>query len=134
MAQSFKGKIIWITGASSGIGEALAYEFATHHVKLILSARRRNELERVATRCSELGSECFIFTFVLSIPEQIEAVANEVLMQFNAIDILVNNGGVTQRSLVSETSVEVDRHIMEIDFFSGVILTKKVLPSMIQQR
>jgi len=134
MVHSFNGKIIWITGASSGIGEAMAYEFAKYHVKLILSARRRNELERVASRCIELGSECFIFTFDLSKPDQIEAVANEVLAQFNFIDILVNNGGVTQRSLVSETLVEVDRRIMEIDFFSGVILTKKLLPSMIQRR
>jgi short-subunit dehydrogenase len=134
MATSFQGKTIWITGASAGIGESLAYAFAKHNVKLILSARRKDELERVAAHCRELGSESYIYPFDLSVPSQNEAVSDEVLKKFKYIDILINNGGMSQRSLVAETPVEVDRHLMEVDFFSNVILTKKVLPSMVQRQ
>jgi dehydrogenase/reductase SDR family member 7B len=134
MKASFNGKIIWITGASSGIGESLAYAFAKYKVRLILSSRRKEELERVASRCMELGSDCYVYPFDLSIPTQCETAADEILKKFTYIDILVNNGGVTQRSLLADTIVEVDRRIMEIDYFSGVILTKKILPSMIQRK
>jgi dehydrogenase/reductase SDR family member 7B len=134
MAVSFFGKTIWITGASSGIGESLAYLFAKQKAKLIISARRKDELERVASRCRELGGECNIFPFDLSVSIQNEAAADEILKKFKYIDVLVINGGISQRSLLAETPVEVDRKIMEIDFFSGVILTKKILPSMIQRK
>jgi len=132
MRTDFKGKIIWITGASSGIGEAIAYEFAGYGVKLILSSRRREELERVAEACRKLGSECFVYTLDLSVGSQIEETADIILNQFGKVDILVNNGGISQRSLIIETPVDIDRKIMEVDFFSGVILTKKVLPEMIK--
>lgn len=128
-----KGKKVWITGASSGIGEALAYEFAKEGAILILSARRKNELERVAQQCHNLGAESHIFLLDLSVQSQIELIADEVLSQFGHIDILVNNGGISQRSLVVETPVDVDRRIMEVDFFSGVILSKKVLPGMVER-
>lgn len=134
MALTFSGKIIWITGASSGIGEALALEFASKKSRLILSARRLEELERVANQCRSLGSEATVFVMDLANTAEIESVADRVLAQFGYIDILVNNGGISQRSLVHETPVEVDRRIMEIDYFSGVVLTKKVLPSMVARK
>jgi dehydrogenase/reductase SDR family member 7B len=134
MQSYFEDKIIWITGASSGIGEALAVEFAKYHAKLILSARRKDELERVAALCRKAGSEAFVYTLDLTVPSQIEQLADEILMTFGHVDFVVNNGGISQRSFVVETPVEVDRKIMEIDFFSGVILTKKLLPSMVQRK
>jgi dehydrogenase/reductase SDR family member 7B len=133
MAISFKEKIVWITGASSGIGEALAYEFAKEGSILILSSRRKEELEKVAQSCNSLGGKSFVFPLDLSDQSVVEEVADKVLSAFGHIDILVNNGGISQRSLVIETPVEVDRRIMEIDYFSGVILTKKVLPAMVER-
>ena len=127
---TFEGKIIWITGASSGIGEALAYEWSRLGARLILSARRESELERVKAACAH-SDRCTVAPLDLSRQEDIETTADRMLQQFSAIDILVNNGGISQRSLVIETDVSVDRRIMEVDYFSGVILTKKLLPSMV---
>jgi short-subunit dehydrogenase len=123
-------KVIWITGASSGIGEALAYEWSKTGAHLILSARRESELERVKAACAH-SDRCTIAPLDLSRQEDIEAMADRMLQQFGTIDILVNNGGISQRSLTIETDVAVDRRIMEVDYFSGVILTKKLLPAMI---
>ena len=127
---SFEGKVIWITGASSGIGEALAYEWSKLGAHVILSARRESELERVKAACTN-SDRCTVAPLDLSRQEDIEAMADRMLQQFGAIDILVNNGGISQRSLVIETDVDVDRRIMEVDYFSGVILTKKLLPAMV---
>ena len=126
----FEGKVIWITGASSGIGEALAYEWSKLGARLILSARRESELERVKVACAR-SDRCTVAPIDLSRQEDIEAMADRILQQFGTVDILVNNGGISQRSLVIETDVSVDRRIMEVDYFSGVILTKKLLPAMV---
>jgi len=130
MVKTFENKIIWITGASSGIGEALAFELSKLGAHLILSARRESELERVKAACFH-AERCTVAPLDLSCQEDIEAVADRMLQQFGAIDILVNNGGISQRSLVFETDISVDRRIMEVDYFSGVVLTKKLLPSMV---
>jgi short-subunit dehydrogenase len=126
-------KIIWITGASSGIGEALAYQWSKEGHYLILSARRENELYRVQNHCQN-PQACKILPFDLSKEAEIEHAAEIVLGEWKHVDILVLNGGISQRSLVEETPVDVDRKIMEVDYFSGVILTKKLLPSMLACR
>ena len=126
----FEGKVVWITGASSGIGEALAYEWSKLGAQLILSARRESELERVKASCAH-SDRCTVAPLDLSRQDDIEKLADRLLQQFGTIDILVNNGGISQRSLVFETDVSVDRRIMEVDYFSGVVLTKKLLPAMI---
>lgn len=125
-----QGKTIWITGASSGIGEALAYEWSKRGATLILSARRVDELQRVKAACQH-SERCHIVALDLAVPQQIESTADRLLQQFGTIDILVNNGGISQRSMVIDTDISVDRRIMEVDYFSGVILTKKLLPSMV---
>jgi short-subunit dehydrogenase len=134
MAKCYSGKTVWITGASSGIGEAIAYEFARNGAKLILSSRGRDDLERVSKACKDLGSESYVYTIDLSESSQIEKIAEDILKNHQQVDILVNNGGISQRSLVLETPVDIDRKIMEIDFFGGVVLTKKVLPRMIERQ
>ncbi len=130
----FKNKVVWITGASSGIGEALAYEVARQQATLILSARRIQELERVKAKCESLGSVCHIIPIDLTKPLEISAAVQKAFLLTQKIDILVNNGGVSQRSLVEETPTEVDRKLFEVNFWGAVELTKQVLPSMIAQR
>lgn len=124
------GLVIWITGASSGIGEALAKEYSAQGATLILSSRRENELERVKSQCAH-PEKCYLVCLDLSDPQSLEAASKTVLDRFGYVDMLINNGGISQRSLVAETPMEIDRKIMQVDYFSGVQLTKAVLPSML---
>lgn len=135
MAHPLTNKVIWITGASSGIGEALAYELAKKGARLILSARRKDELERVRGNCLQ-RAQPHIRTLPLDLgqPSTLGLMAEAALQIFGTIDILINNGGISQRSLAKETTAEVDRQVMEVDYFGTVALTKALLPHFIQRR
>jgi len=131
--KGFRNKVVWITGASSGIGEALAYELAGKGARLALSARNQEKLDNVRDTCRSMGTEAEFFPFDLSRVEEIPKVAEQVLNHYKQLDLLINNGGISQRSLADETSLEIDRRIMEINYFGNVALTKAVLPFMINQ-
>lgn len=128
----FDNKIIWIIGASSGIGEALAVALSKCNTKLILSSRRENELQRVRQFCEKNGSEVKIIVLDLLKTEELVLKSEEAISLYGRIDIFINNGGVTQRSFIIDTPIEIDRKIMEIDYFGGVIITKAILPKMIE--
>ena len=130
----FDGKVIWITGASSGIGEALAVKLSEYNTRLILSSNQPEELAKVKSGLRIKPEDVYVLELDLNDPASLEDKAKEALKVFGRIDILINNGGVSQRSLVLETSLETDRKIMEINYFSGVILTKCVMPSMLARR
>jgi len=130
---SFKNKVVWITGASSGIGEALAEEFAMEGARVIISSHEPEELERVQRKLAPVSKEVHPVVFNLGNPGEVEAAAAKVLKEFGGVDVLMNNGGISQRSLVAETPLEIDRRLMEIDYFAGVILSKAVLPGMIER-
>uniref|UniRef100_K7FEU4 Dehydrogenase/reductase 7 n=1 Tax=Pelodiscus sinensis TaxID=13735 RepID=K7FEU4_PELSI len=123
------GKVVWVTGASSGIGEELAYQLAKIGALLVLSARRENELERVKQKCLEISnlSSKDIFVLPLDLMDRSfhEAATKTVLQHFGRIDVLVNNGGRSQRS--------VYQAIMELNYLGTVSLTKYVLNHMIQR-
>jgi len=127
-------KVVWITGASSGIGEALTYEMAKQGAKVILTSRREKELERVTKNCPGNPDNYKILPLDLSQPEALEAAAQKTEKIFGQIDILINNAGISQRSLVNQTILDVDRTIMEVNFFGAIALTKYVLPSMIARK
>jgi short-subunit dehydrogenase len=129
-----KDKIVWITGASSGIGEELAVAFADAGARLILSARRPEELDRVAARCNVERSMVTAVPLDITDGQAIESAAAATLAQFGHIDILVNNAGITHRSLVENTDMAVYRKMMETNFFGPVALTQAVLPSMLERR
>ncbi|MFA0960959.1 SDR family oxidoreductase [Roseivirga sp. BDSF3-8] len=124
----FRDKIVWITGASGGIGEALAYRFASAGAKLILSARREKELQRVKDACEGDGENIAILPLDLEATSSFSSKTQAAIEAFGHLDILINNGGISQRSLASETSLEVDRRLMEINYFGTVALTKALLP------
>lgn len=128
----YTGKTVWITGASSGIGESLAREFALDGSKVIISSHEADELERVRKNLEPISKEVYPVVFNLGKPEEVQNTAEKVLKEFGSIDILMNNGGISQRATVIDSSIDMDRKIMEIDYFSGVILTKAVLPGMIK--
>lgn len=131
---SLQKKAIWITGASSGIGEALAYEFNKKGAHLILSSRRTKELERVKNACENHEETVRILPLDLAVPESLPAIAKEAVSLFGSIDMLINNGGISQRAYAVDTEMETVRRIMEINFFGTVALTKAVLPGMIEQQ
>ncbi len=126
----FKNNVVWITGASSGIGEALTYEFARQGARLIISSNQQAELEKVQKKCKTFGTECFIQYLDITDIANMQHIADSIIKRFGKIDVLVNNAGISQRSLTSETPLEVDRKIMEIDYFGTIALTKIVLPFM----
>lgn len=131
----FKQKRVWITGASSGIGESLAKALAKEGAHLILSARNEKELNRVAADCTAAGAPSVtVQPLDLGQPDTLFGIAASVLKQAGKIDVLINNGGVSQRSKVTETGLDIDRRIMEINYFGTVALTKAVLPSMLTHR
>lgn len=131
-ANNFIGKTIWITGASSGIGEAIALEYAKERNTLVLSARREEALQEVKRKCEKLGSKAVVIPLDLASAESIEKAFAQAQSELPKIDVLINNGGISQRSLVLETPVDIDRKLFEINFFGTVHLTKLVLPWMIQ--
>jgi short-subunit dehydrogenase len=129
------GKVIWITGASSGIGEAIVYELVKHPVKIILSSRRKEELERVKGNCpSTAHGNIKILPLDLAESSTLHLTAQAAIQLFGHIDILINNGGISQRALAKETSLEVDRKIMEVDYFGTISLTKYLIPHFIERK
>lgn len=130
---NFKNKVVWITGASSGIGEAMAYEFANQGARLVLSARRLEELERVRNSCYNPDAHLSLPFDLLHAEKEAESHLQKVLSAFGRIDVVVNNGGVSQRATAEETSMELTRMIMEVNFFASVAITKAVLPQMKKQ-
>lgn len=131
---SFKNKVIWITGASSGIGESLAYALADRGAYLILSSRRKEVLQKVKKQCAGNGDHIHIIPLDLAETKKMSEKAEEALSLYGHIDYLFNNGGISQRSKVIDTRMEVIRRVMEINFFGTVALTKAVLPSMIERK
>lgn len=131
--KSFKNKVVWITGASSGIGEALVRTLAAENAVIILSSRREEELRRVQAAAKLSDDKCMILPLDLSDTSSASELAASIISRFGRIDILVNNGGISQRSLTKDTPVEIDRRVMEVNFFGTVAITKSVLPYMIGQ-
>lgn len=129
----FLDKVVWITGASSGIGEALARAFADEGARVVLSSRRQSELERVRDSCTNPGRH-IVVPLDLCAPDTFPAAVQNVLQACGRIDVLVNNAGVSQRALAVRTTEAVERTLMEVGYFGPVALTKAALPSMIAQR
>ena len=129
----FQDRRVWITGASSGIGEALALAFHQAGAKLILSARREDELKRVQAACAGEPNTRILPLDVTNAAELAEKT-RLALSLFNGIDVLVLNAGITQRSRTRETDESVYRRLMEVNFFAPEAMARAVLPSMLAQK
>jgi short-subunit dehydrogenase len=125
--------VIWITGASSGIGEAAAQKFSKEGYALILSSRNLQELERVKTSCAFPEDICILPLDLADSGDFDQKVAT-ALSFFGKVDMLLHNGGISQRSLIKDTQLEVDRKLMEVNYFGTVALTKAILPHFIQRK
>lgn len=130
----FKDAAIWITGASSGIGEALARQMAGRGSKLALSARNKAELDRVAEACREHGaSEVMVLPLDVTDYDAAPEHAAKVQSHLGSIDLLINNAGVSQRSFCVDTDFSVYRKLLDVDVLGQIALTQAVLPIMIRQ-
>lgn len=132
MKTKFKKLTIWVTGASSGLGEALTIELANRGARVVLSGRNRDNLESVKKRCKN-SKKHIIVPFDIGDAEEAKAAYQSVKSQAGQLDWLINNAGISQRSLIMDTSEDVERQIMEIDYFAQTRLTRLVLPDMIAQ-
>lgn len=130
--QNFANKTVWITGASSGIGEALALEFARQGARLVLSARNEGELKRVATACGR--ADTIIQPLDLADHASLPGAVQAVLSKARNVDVLVNNGGISQRSLVKDTSFEVDKMLINVNLLGTIALTKALLPHFLERK
>lgn len=126
-------KVIWITGASSGIGEATAYKFVKEGYQVILSARNQEALEKVRS-ASAYPENCKVLPLDLIDQPTFAIKTKEAISAFGQIDMILHNGGISQRSLIKDTPIEVDRKLMEVNFFGTVALTKALLPHFIARK
>jgi dehydrogenase/reductase SDR family member 7B len=130
----FAGKVAWITGASSGIGESLVYEFAGRGATVVASSNDLPGLERVKAACADKSANVHCVPFDLADTSGIEKIVEKQIDTFGRIDFLINIGGISQRARIDETPMWLDRKIFEINYFGTIALTKAVLPFMIQQK
>lgn len=128
---SFEGKVVWVTGASSGIGEALVRGLLARGASVVASGRRVGELQRVA---GAGGPRALLLPFDVTEAAALPGAVAKAWDWQGRIDVLVNNAGVSQRSLALDTRLEVYRHLMEVNYFAPVALTQLVLPRMVERR
>ena len=128
-----KNKVVWITGASSGIGKSLAIELSKQDVNLILSSRNKSALEEVKNQC-KFPKKVQVLPLDLEEYTDFETKTAEAISFFGSVDVLVNNGGVSQRSLVKDTSIEIDKRLMDVNYLGTVALTKALLPHFIKNK
>ena len=129
---NFKNKTLWITGASSGIGRAFAIELSKKKCQLILSGRNKDSLDQVSKICKVNGSKTLVIPFDLGDEHSINHATHTVIDKNLNIHGLYHFGGISQRSLASETKLIVDRKIFEVNFFGTIALTKKILPILLK--
>lgn len=128
-----KENVIWITGASSGIGAELAKQYSKTGACLILSARRKEALEDVKKTC-EHRENIAILPLDLKDFDSMDTHVKNALALFGSIDLLINNGGVSQRSLIEETKFEVYQELIDINYLGTIALTKALLPYFIERK
>jgi dehydrogenase/reductase SDR family protein 7B len=130
----FTGKVAWITGASSGIGEALVHEFVSRGTIVIASSNDMQGLEKVKAECRDKSVMVHCIPFDLAETSGIDKIVEQQVNAFGKIDFLLNIGGISQRARIDETPLWLDRKIFEINYFGTIALTKAVLPYMVRQK
>lgn len=129
----FKGKTALITGGGTGIGEAMAYQYAMKGTNVILTGRRIEVLEKVQKKCIELGVKAWCHTVDVEKTESIDGLVAWVKSEGHQIDFLLLNAGISQRALTLETDISVDRRLMEVNYFGGIYLVKSLKDMFIER-
>lgn len=129
----FREKVVWITGASSGIGRSLALAFDRAGARLILSGRDAASLETVALAC-RVTAQVRVLPFDLAALETIPQQVERALAHWGHVDYMVHNAGVALRERMVDTPLGLDQQVMATNYFGPIALTKALLPSMLQRR
>jgi short-subunit dehydrogenase len=127
-----KDKVVIITGASSGIGKALAYEMASRGAFVVLAARSLDSIREIENDLVSRGNHAFAVQTDVSREEECRNLVNATVAKFGRIDVLINNAGISMRAIFSETDVSVIRRLMDINFWGTVYCTKFALPHLIK--
>jgi short-subunit dehydrogenase len=127
-------KVIWITGASSGIGEELVYQLAEKGARIILSARNTDKLEAIKQQAGLDHTTGHIYPLDVSDYHDLATAAQNMIDRFGRIDVLINNAGVTQRAVAADTLISVDERLMNTNYFGAIALTKALLPHFLERQ
>ena len=127
---TFSGQTAWITGASSGIGEALARALGERGARVIVSGRNEDALERAAKACGE----ALVLPFETTDYDALPGLVARAWDWRGGVDLLINNAGISQRSLAEETGFEVYHRIVDVDLLAPIALTQALLPRMVVGR
>jgi dehydrogenase/reductase SDR family member 7B len=133
MERSFAGRVVWLTGASSGIGEAMAIQLGALGARVIISSRNASELDRVKHLSQGPSENIHVLPLDVTDPQMIASTADKALELYGRIDVLILNAGIVARDLAIATDLSIDRRIMETNYFGTIALAKAVLPAMIAQ-
>lgn len=127
----YKNKTVLVTGASSGIGEAIVMQLAGQCSKLIITSENAQEISRVGDQCRKYGANVSSKIMDQSNPLHVQNVINEILEENQRIDVVILNAGISQRDSANDTEIEIHDKIMQINFRSNVQITKMILPVML---
>ena len=129
-----KNKVVIITGASSGIGEACAMAYANKGAKVVIAARNLDKLKEVEAKIQKIGSEVLTVKCDVSIQEDCKNLTEQTVAKFGGIDILINNAGISMRAIFNDMELDVMEKIMAINFFGTVYCTKYALPYILKNK
>jgi len=132
--KKLSGKVVVITGASSGIGKALVYEFSKYNTKLVIGARSIDELNAIAAELSARGLEVLPVRTDVTSEDDCKNLVQQAVKRFGRIDILINNAGVSMRALFKDVDLKVIRHLMDVNFWGTVYSTKYALPYLLDSK
>ena len=129
-----KNKVVIVTGASSGIGEACAWYFAKKGSKVVLAARNSRKLEEINVKMTEKGFTSLVVQADVSIEDDCKRLVDETLKAFKGIDVLVNNAGISMRAVLEEVDLSVIKKVMDVNFYGTVFCTKYALPFLLESK
>lgn len=127
-------KTVLITGASSGIGEALAYEAAAKGYNIVIAARNFEKLNAVKLKCDTIGGHTEIVLCDVSKKEDCEHLINETIRHFSQLDLLINNAGISMRALFADCDLSVIESVMAINFWGTVYCTRYAMPYLLKSK
>ncbi|KXK37511.1 MAG: short-chain dehydrogenase/reductase SDR [Bacteroidetes bacterium OLB9] len=132
--KKFNGEVVIITGASSGIGKACAFEFADNGALVVLAARRENELKKVEAEIKKRGGEAYSVKTDVKNIEDCKNLVDKTIEKYRKIDVLINNAGISMRANFEDLNLSVIKELMDTNFYGAVYCTKYALPYLLKQK